>query len=400
VGHDMAETRNDAGSVESPAFSSSATVPFNGEDYVRWAYRLLLGREPDTLRTVQNHPFKHDRQGLVRAILTSTEFRRNELLALPSLNDQIKLLVEHHVDKYLDGQLPSIVEDILSSRPFHNLTRANIWAPSNIALGAAETPHVYMSASNPITRDFLDPEFTEFCKLYHHPLVIHRKLWEWAYIYHHLTRAGVVKPGMRGLGFGTGEEKLPALFAGMGVQVTATDAGIEEGGWHSEDNARRLDRLYAADIIDRDRFDKSVCFKYCDMKNIPEGLKGYDFIWSSCAFEHLGSLQTGIDFVLNSIESTLKVGGVACHTTEINLSSDLETVDTGKNLLYRKHDIERLCRTLEERGHYVKPLRIIPGDLPPDYFVDVPPYSNNLHLKLLFGGFVTTSLGITARRGR
>lgn len=46
----------------------------DGERYVYWAYRLLLGREPD-LREVQENPFKGDRPGLVQSMLASDEFR-------------------------------------------------------------------------------------------------------------------------------------------------------------------------------------------------------------------------------------------------------------------------------------------------------------------------------------
>jgi hypothetical protein len=89
--------------------------------------------------------------------------------------------------------------------------------------------------------------------------------------------------------------------------------------------------------------------------------------------EHLGSLQHGINFVINSLERNLKVGGVVCHTTELNLSSYDTTIETGVTVLYRKTDLDRLCQMLEECGHWVEPLRIEPGGLPPDYLVDVPP---------------------------
>lgn len=48
--------------------------PLNGEEYVRWAYRLLLGREPDSSAAVKENPFKDDRRKLVQAMLASHEF--------------------------------------------------------------------------------------------------------------------------------------------------------------------------------------------------------------------------------------------------------------------------------------------------------------------------------------
>lgn len=136
------------------------------------------------------------------------------------------------------------------------------------------------------------------------------------------------------------------------------------------------------------------------MNAIPDDLKGYDFCWSACALEHLGSLKHGINFVINTIEQTLSVGGMACHTTELNLSSNDDTVESGRYVLYRKRDLDEMSRTLEGRGHWVQPLQIEPGDLPPDYLVDVPPYSRKPHIKLLLGSYVTTSVGIVSRRGR
>jgi hypothetical protein len=257
-----------------------------------------------------------------------------------------------------------------------------------------------MAASNALARDFFHPAYQEFCRIYKEPLGLHRKFWEWAFIYERLSKEGVLHPEMRGLGFGVGTEKLPAFFASLGAQITATDAPVGQNWDRSNGVSDHKSRLFKSEIIDRETFDDRVSFEYCNMNDIPSHLTDYDFCWSSCSFEHLGSLQHGIDFVVNSVERSLKVGGVACHTTEFNVTSDDQTLDTGVTVLYRKKDLERLCRILEERGHWVEPLRIEPGTLPPDYFVDVPPYGEDPHLKLLVGSYVTTSVGLVARRGR
>jgi hypothetical protein len=309
-------------------------------------------------------------------------------------------IIEQQIRERLTAKL---VDEIFMSKMLpHSLSRANVYLPNTIVSRPAQEE--YMLASNALARDFFHPEFRAF---YEDRLklgqmtTIHRKVWEFAYVFHHLNRLGALKPGARGLGFGVGSERLPAIFASMGVDVTATDAPHDVGGWRETGQySASLEDLFHPDIISRETFDRLVHYQGADMNNIPDELTGYDFCWSSCALEHLGSLQNGMDFIVNSVEKTLRVGGVAVHTTELNLSSNEETLETEGCVLYRKQDLERLCQRLEERGHWVQPLRLEPGDLPPDYLVDLPPYSSNPHLKLMLASYVTTSVGIVAKRGR
>jgi hypothetical protein len=304
--------------------------------------------------------------------------------------------LSERVEAILAGELPerveAIVDRVLATK------QSQLYRPNDIVAGSATGE--YMAASNALTRDFLHPEFQEFCRIFNTPIALHRKLWEWAFIYERLLKMGVLRPGTHGLVFGVGTEPLPSVFAGLGAHITATDAPVGHNWDRSSEATEHREKLFHSDKIDRDTFDARVTFEYCDMNDIPSHLTDYDFCWSSCSFEHLGSIEHGIDFVINSVERSLKVGGIACHTTELNLSSNVETVEAGGTVIYRRTDLERLCRTLEERGHWVEPLRIEAGTLPPDYFVDVPPYLSDPHLKLLLGSHVATSVGIVARRGR
>jgi hypothetical protein len=82
----------------------------------------------------------------------------------------------------------------------------------------------------------------------------------------------------------------------------------------------------------------------------PEEIGGkYDFIWSSCALEHLGSLQAGLDFILRSC-AMLTAGGIAVHTTEFNVGSDTDTIEEGDSVIYRRRDILGLCERLRRAG--------------------------------------------------
>jgi hypothetical protein len=62
-----------------------------------------------------------------------------------------------------------------------------------------------------------------------------------------------------------------------------------------------------------------------------------------------------MQFVINSVERTLRIGGTAAHKTEFNLSSNTDTVIEGDTVIYRKRDIEELVKTPEDRGHHVQP---------------------------------------------
>jgi hypothetical protein len=74
------------------------------------------------------------------------------------------------------------------------------------------------------------------------------------------------------------------------------------------------------------------------------------------------------------------------------------TVETGGTVLFRRQDIDRLIKRLENRGHRCERLPIEIGSSFIDFLIDVPPY-HDIHLKLQLGEFVTTSFGIVVTRG-
>jgi hypothetical protein len=134
------------------------------------------------------------------------------------------------------------------------------------------------------------------------------------------------------------------------------------------------------------------------MNEIPKDLsrEEFDFTWSACAFEHLGSIENGLKFVQKSIDC-LKPGGIAVHTTELNVSSNDSTIEVGHTVIFRKSDIEELARRLRAQGHQIE-LNFHLGTQPQDKFYDVPPYSDFNHLKLELDQFITTYYGIIVRK--
>ena len=167
-------------------------------------------------------------------------------------------------------------------------------------------------------------------------------------------RPHLVQPGSRGLVFGVGSERLPALFASLGANIVATDAPTEVGeadGWaETGQHFSSLAQIRYPEIVAGEVFDANVSYRTCDMRDIPAELSGFDFNWSSCCFEHLGSLDAGMDFVIAAVENTLRSGGIAVHTTEFNLTSNEHTVTEGPTVIYRRRDIDELVRRLRDRG--------------------------------------------------
>jgi hypothetical protein len=230
----------------------------------------------------------------------------------------------------------------------------------------------------------------------------HRKQWEFVYILQALERYGMLRPGARGLGFGVGTEPLPAVMAAMGCRVVATDLAADDArsrdwsrtGQHSAGKAQ----LRHPEICPDDAFDAAVEYRAVDMNEIPGDLRGFDFTWSSCSYEHLGSIRNGLDFVINSVRC-LRPGGLAVHTTELNLVSNEDTIDNEGTVLFRRRDFERLAVDLVSRGNFVAQIKYDLGDAPLDAHVDVPPFADNDHLKLALGRYVSTSFGLIVRRG-
>jgi hypothetical protein len=134
-------------------------------------------------------------------------------------------------------------------------------------------------------------------------------------------------------------------------------------------------------------------FEFVDMRKIPgKYSQKFDFTWSACALEHLGSLDAGMDFILESMK-TIKPGGVAIHTTEFNVSSEDSTIEIGDTVLYRKKDLEKLIQKARMEGFEID-MDWNYGGQPLDYYVDIPPYQHNPHLKLLLSGYTATSVGL------
>jgi 2-polyprenyl-3-methyl-5-hydroxy-6-metoxy-1,4-benzoquinol methylase len=224
----------------------------------------------------------------------------------------------------------------------------------------------------------------------------HRKQWEYIYILRALEQLGLTTPGTTGLGFGCGREPLTAVMAGHGLNLVITDippVGVVDPHWGSQS---LMDSFYGG-ICPEDVYRRQVAFRAVDMNSIPDDLGLYDFLWSCCALEHLGSLQAGLDFIVKSTKC-LKPGGFGIHTTEFNVSSDFDTLESPGLSLYRRLDLIKLQDRLIEANCSMMPINFYAGDLPEDLHIDLPPYAQTVHLKLQIGKYVVTSFGLVLRK--
>lgn len=230
----------------------------------------------------------------------------------------------------------------------------------------------------------------------------HRKLWELGYILQALHENSMIGPGRRGLAFAVGQERVPSLLAARGCSILATDladdderneAWAKTGQW----SGSALD-LHFPELCDQEIFRKRVRFRSVDMNRIPVDLQDFDFAWSTCSFEHCGSIELGIRFLENQM-ACLRPGGIAVHTTEFNLTSNDDTWTSGGTSIYRLCDIVEIADRLTSQGHKIRPLDLRTGAHQLDQFVDTPSeqppyYTANRHLRLALGPFACTSIGL------
>lgn len=191
--------------------------------------------------------------------------------------------------------------------------------------------------------DLKNERFNRLCYELKETPRMHRKLWEWFVVVSALEHLDLIKPGSRGLGFGVGIEPITSYFASRGCEIVATD--LPNPWWEDWET-----RLNERQICDQVEFERLVSTRIVDMNWIPDDLRDFDFCWSCCSMDHLGSIRLGKRFVYNSMRC-LRGQGVAVHTGEYNLQSDWDTIDYKGTVLWTSLDVEECVATLNSRGH-------------------------------------------------
>lgn len=222
------------------------------------------------------------------------------------------------------------------------------------------------------------------------------KFWQNAVMAQILDEKGALKSKNTGIGFGVGQERLPALFARMGVNVTATDQDHRTDKakhWQKYELATGTVSLNRLGICPQDKFEANVNYAPVDMNHIPKQHYGsYDFAWSNCALGHLGSIENGLNFIVNSAKC-LKIGGTAVHTTEINTLSNDETVDNNpETVIFRPKDLYLLSKMLAKHGLVLEVPNFSFGDTEHDQRISIKPEFGNDYSKLQVGGHIITQI--------
>lgn len=307
--------------------------------------------------------------------------------------------------RLLAGPFWSIYIKVLAKFPIAKVPGAFLSDPLPVTLvgySAVGAPNLEKIAWQLVTSDqFKEPSYTKWLVALGQSLTFHRKQWEWIYILQVLDHFGKLSKNSKGVGFGSGKEPLPSLMASCGCEVLSTDLHAEDAaikGWvASNQHGSQLTDFFYPNICNPEIFKQRVAFRSVDMNNIPHDISGFDFLWSSCSLEHLGSLENGINFVKKSM-ACLRPGGVAVHTTEFNLASDDETYESEATSIYRKQDIIALAEWAIENGYEIGLINFTPGCEPPDLHIDTPPYSPSLHLRRFLRRHLITSIGFFIRR--
>jgi SAM-dependent methyltransferase len=283
---------------------------------------------------------------------------------------------------------------------------------------ASREPRHHGTVSKATTQaDMESPWFAYWCAQLRIAPLYHRKLWEFAVLLQTLHEHDRLRAGMRGVGFGCGEEPLASYFAShdMDVLITDLDAGQSAGkGWvETGQHALSKDLAFKPELVDRERFDRHVAHRFVDMNNIPDDIgDDYDFCWSVCAMEHLGSIELGLAFVESSLQ-LLRPGGIAIHTTEYNYLPTGDTIRSGPTVLFQREHFEQLADRIAAHGGRMLGPDFDIGSGVLDRYVDVPPYflegglmgtgafddvNQAAHLRMLLGGFPITCFAVIAER--
>ncbi len=247
------------------------------------------------------------------------------------------------------------------------------------------------------------------------PVAKHPKFWEMAVIAELLDSYKCLKPGVKGLGMGVGNEQLVSIFASRGAEILATDQDPEDVDaqkWNNGQLAHGKSTLFYPHIVNKTSFDKLVRYEPYDMNTLNKRyLNKFDFVWHNCVIGHLGSLDNAITQLIRSARY-LKPGGRLVFTTELNVSSFTDTITEGSDTVFwRLSDLEELFCQMLDRGLVADRFKLRLGQSEHDTRVN---YNSRINpreidagvldnpdlseIKIPFGGFVITQIVLSFQK--
>ena len=273
-------------------------------------------------------------------------------------------------------------------------------------LAAAALPPVRLRSSTvsltskTVTQDDLSSVWARYwLRELGEPFRFHRQPWEFAYVLQSLRDNKGIGPGVRALVLGEQRNPLLSYLAARGVKSTVLLTTTDPAAINAE--ALR-NMAHRHELISGVQFDGAVSAASGVLGELSAELRDFDVVWSIDHLNRLGDALAARQEVLAAIER-LRPGGTGVFIFDLDLSSK----GTGAKRM-RRGDVKFIAKQLIAAGHYVAPLNFKAGDGPLDCFIDTPPYAGNmstdlqevwgsesLHLKLMLGGAVCTSFGLT-----
>ena len=134
---------------------------------------------------------------------------------------------------------------------------------------------------------FAHPAFDRLCRLVYPRTVNlpwgeaptvrpHRKVWEYVYVLRAAEQHGLLRNGLRAIGFGVGHDPIPAVLAAQGLSVLATDRDAAEGdsgAWAATgQHLSSLRAISKPEIVPADVLEREVSIRYIDMNKVPDDL--------------------------------------------------------------------------------------------------------------------------------
>lgn len=186
--------------------------------------------------------------------------------------------------------------------------------------------------------DWFDPEVQNIIiNELREPSRFHRKQWEFAMIFLALQKLHLLNDSATGLSLGGGNERVLYSIANHIKKLFVTDLYDDKTIWDCARTNNPDDFISKSKPFDVNS--SKIKALRMDMRNLDFEENTFDFCYSSCAIEHIGSYQ---DFVqhFNEVYRCLKDGGYYIFTTEFHFGN--ETIETPNNYIFSPDYLERI----------------------------------------------------------